>query len=45
MRWLDGITNPMDMFEQVLAVVDGQGHLVCCRPCGCRELETTERLN
>ena len=32
-------------FEQALGVGDGQGSLVCCSPWGCRESETTERLN
>ena len=37
-RWLDGITNLMDMSlsEQALEVGDGQGSLVCCSPWGCR---------
>ena len=26
-------------------VGDGQGALVCCSPWGCKELDTTERLN
>ena len=35
MRWLDGITDLMDIsfgheFEQALRVGDGQGSLVCC---------------
>ena len=29
MRWLDGITDSMDEFEQSLGVDDGQGSLVC----------------
>ena len=32
-------------FEQALGVGDGQGGLVCCRPRGHRELDTTEGLN
>ena len=32
-------------FEQALGVGDGQGSLACCRPWGCKELDTTERLN
>ena len=32
-------------FEQAPGVGDGQGGLVCCRPCGCKELDMTERLN
>ena len=37
---LDGLE-----FEQVPGVDDGQGSLACCIPCGCKELDTTERLN
>ena len=32
-------------FEQALGVVDGQGSLACCSPWGCKESDTTERLN
>ena len=32
-------------FEQALGVGDGQGGLACCSPWGCKELDTTERLN
>ena len=32
-------------FEQALGAGDGQGSLVCCSPWGCKELDTTERLN
>ena len=32
-------------FEQALGVDDGQGSLACCSPWGCKELDTTERLN
>ena len=34
MRWLDGVTNSMDMFEQTVGVGDGQGGLACCSPWG-----------
>ena len=30
---------------QSLVDGEGQGSLVCCCPWGCRELDTTERLN
>ena len=43
MRWLDGITDSMDMeFEQALGVGDGQGSLACCSPWSCKESDTTE---
>ena len=32
-------------FEQALGVGEGQGSMVCCRPQGCKELNTTEQLN
>ena len=32
-------------FEQASGVGDTQGSLVCCSPWGCKELDTTERLN
>ena len=46
MRWLDGITNSMDMgLGGLWGVGDGQGGLVCCDSWGHKELDTTERLN
>jgi len=46
MRWLDGITNSMDMsLSKLQGVGDGQGSLVCCSPWGCKESDMTERLN
>ena len=32
-------------FEQTLGVSEGQESLACCSAWGCRELDTTERLN
>ena len=48
MRWLDGITDSMDISLHeltTLGVGDGQGGLACCGSWGCKELDTTERLN
>ena len=43
MRWLDGITNLMDMsFKQALEVDNGQGGLVCYIPWGRKESDMTE---
>ena len=42
MRWLDGITNSIDMS---LGVGDGQGGLACCSPWGHKDSDTTEWLN
>ena len=43
MRWLDGITDLMDMsLSKVWEMVMGQGSLVCCSPWGRKELDTTE---
>ena len=40
MRWLDGITDTIDMSLSKL-----QGSLACCSPWSCKESDTTERLN
>ena len=47
MRWLDGITDSMDMSlsKQTLGVCDGQGGLACCDSWGRKESDMTERLN
>ena len=41
-RWLDGITDSMDMS---LGVGDEQGSLACCSPWGCKESDTSEQMN
>ena len=40
MRWLDGITDSMDV-----SLGDGQGGLACCDSWGRKESDTTERLS
>ena len=46
MRWLDGITNSMDVsLSELLGVGDGQGDLACCNSWGHKESDTTEQLN
>ena len=42
MRWLDGITDSMDMSLGKLGVGDGQGGLACCGSWGRKESDTTE---
>ena len=42
MRWLDGITNLMDVsLNKLQEDSEGQGSLACCSPRGCKELDTT----
>ena len=46
MRWLDGITDSMDMsLSELRRAGDGQGGLACCESWGRKESDTTERLN
>ena len=45
MRWLDGITDPMDMSLSKLREMVKEGSLACCSPWGHKESDTTERLN
>ena len=46
MRWLDGITDSVDMsLSKLWGIGDGQGGLTCCSPQGHKESDTTEQLN
>ena len=47
MRWLDGITDSMDVSLSELREIvgDGQRGQVCCDSWGLKESDTTERLN
>ena len=46
MRWLDGITDSMDVgFGWIPGVGDGQGGLACCSSRGRKESDTNEQLN
>ena len=45
MRWLDGITDLMDMSLSELRDGDGQGGLACCNSWGHKEWDMTEQLN
>ena len=46
MRWLDGITDSMDMsLSELRVLVNEQGGLVCYDSWGHKESDTTKRLN
>ena len=42
MRWLDGITDSINMSEQALGVGEGQGSLACCSSWDRKESDTIE---
>ena len=48
MRWLDGITDSVDMglnkLRELVMDMDGQGSLAYCSPWGRKESDTTDRL-
>ena len=42
MRWLDGITDSMDMsLMKLWEIARGQGSLICYSPWGCKEFDMT----
>ena len=41
MRWLDSITDSMDMTEQIQGDSEGQGSLACFSPWGHKESDMT----
>ena len=46
MRWLDGITDSMDMsLGKLQELDDGQGGLACCGLWGHKESDMIEQLN
>ena len=46
MRWLDGITDKMDMsLSEILGDGDEHEGLACCDSWGRKESDATERLN
>ena len=41
MQWFNSIALNEHEFEQTLGDSEGQGSQVCCRPWGCKELDTS----
>ena len=44
-RWLDDITDSMDMNLRKLREMVKQGSLMCCSQWGCKESDMTEQLD
>ena len=44
-RWLDAITDSMDMSLSKFQEIARIGKLSYCSPWGCKEMDVTERLN
>ena len=48
MRWLDGITDSMDMslskLRELVIPIAAQGSLECCSPWSRKELDMTEQV-
>ena len=43
MKWLDGITDSMEMsLSKLREIVEDRDALLCCSPWGLKELDTTE---
>ena len=46
MRWLDGITDSMDIrLSKLQEMVKDRERLVCCSPWGCKEWDMTKQLS
>ena len=45
MRWLDDVTDSMDMNLSKLGNSEGQKSLACCIPQDLKEFDTIQRLN